>query len=550
MLRMTLVISILALAGCSGSDDSGGEGGLSSAGGAHSGGQGASGGTAGSHLDGGSWPETGVGATGGTTSDAAAGSGGSPPDAAPSCPCLDGVDNYCLYWPHDIPHCDMLLPGGYCDPNGDGDFADADWVRGWEEYAAACSVSCGDSSCSAPSENCSTCPQDCGECPAGCPDGQCNAPEDCHSCPQDCDDCPPACGDGACNGNEGCGDCPQDCGDCPAVCGNGSCDGQETCLSCPQDCSAGASVACSKLGAHNIGDTGPFYSFLAGCPRIAKWLGGEGSSPGTGFAQFNEMTAYKCACGGTTVLRIYGGPAQFPSGADLWNARYKFLESASPSQKAAVDYLESDNECDAGHCWFQAGDPNYSPSVAAMQEYASFLSQWIDLAVAHGYKPLVGNLSVGSPGGDIDSCSGNGMVAFGGLVPALLKARDAGGGWAYHAYTNAWSYDANSGMMPYLPFRYRKLVACFPELASVPLIFTEAGFDKGGNAQLDGYLANGGWAQYAPWLAWFQSELDKDSYVHGALLYSFAPPGVWDSFRLDDHADDLLGIIGAPTCAP
>jgi hypothetical protein len=32
----------------------------------------------------------------------------------------------------------MTAPGGYCDPDGDGDFADADWVRGWREHQAEC----------------------------------------------------------------------------------------------------------------------------------------------------------------------------------------------------------------------------------------------------------------------------------------------------------------------------------------------------------------------------------------------------------------------------
>ncbi len=32
----------------------------------------------------------------------------------------------------------MVQPGGYCDPNGDGSYDDADWVRGWNEYNAAC----------------------------------------------------------------------------------------------------------------------------------------------------------------------------------------------------------------------------------------------------------------------------------------------------------------------------------------------------------------------------------------------------------------------------
>ena len=57
---------------------------------------------------------------------------------AGDCPCLGGMDNYCLYGP-SYPGCDMTFAGGYCDPNGDGNFSDADWVRGYHEYQANCS---------------------------------------------------------------------------------------------------------------------------------------------------------------------------------------------------------------------------------------------------------------------------------------------------------------------------------------------------------------------------------------------------------------------------
>jgi hypothetical protein len=428
--------------------------------------------------------------------------GAPPPDGAvPGCPCVDGVDNYCFYPAAAHPGCAMVQPGGYCDPDGDGDPADGDWNRGWYEYRDACVTACGDGTCDAPAESCDACPADCGACPADC--------------------------------------------------GNGTCDGDETCLSCPGDCPMGAAVACSKLGAQTIGDTAPFYDLLGGCPRIAKWIGGAGAGPGLGFAQLAEMAAYKCACGGTTVLRVYGPADTYATGDDLWNARYAFLETAEPWQKAAVDYLESDNECDAGHCWFAAGDPTYAPSVAAMADYATFLEQWIARAEQHGFRPLVGNLSVGTPAGNIDDCAaGDGALAFGALVPALLAARDAGGGWGYHGYTDQWSQDAAAGMMPYKPFRYRKLIACHPEVATVPLVLTEAGFDLGGNPDAHGYLVNGGWAAYGPWLAWFQGQLDLDAYLVGAALFAFAPPGSWSSFRLDDHAGELLGLIGAPACVP
>lgn len=64
-------------------------------------------------------------------------SASAPMSPTPSCECRTGVDNFCLYGPN-IPGCPMTQPGGYCDPNGDGSFADADWVRGWNEYRSRC----------------------------------------------------------------------------------------------------------------------------------------------------------------------------------------------------------------------------------------------------------------------------------------------------------------------------------------------------------------------------------------------------------------------------
>lgn len=61
-------------------------------------------------------------------------SGGTPPA---SCACRGGVSNFCHYTPRTT-GCVMTFPGGYCDPNGDGSYSDADWVRGYAEFKAAC----------------------------------------------------------------------------------------------------------------------------------------------------------------------------------------------------------------------------------------------------------------------------------------------------------------------------------------------------------------------------------------------------------------------------
>lgn len=64
-----------------------------------------------------------------------------PPVPQPTtCTCSTGKNNFCQYAPL-TPNCPMTYPGGYCDPNGDGNYDfDADWNRGWYEYQAVCTL--------------------------------------------------------------------------------------------------------------------------------------------------------------------------------------------------------------------------------------------------------------------------------------------------------------------------------------------------------------------------------------------------------------------------
>lgn len=60
-----------------------------------------------------------------------------PPPAPATCACVASVDNFCHLTPN-TDGCAMTQPGGYCDPNGDGSYADADWVQGWHDYHDQC----------------------------------------------------------------------------------------------------------------------------------------------------------------------------------------------------------------------------------------------------------------------------------------------------------------------------------------------------------------------------------------------------------------------------
>lgn len=69
-----------------------------------------------------------------STTTAEATTGGEPP-----CPCLPEIQagqNLCNAQP--TPECPATLPGGLCDPNGDGSYADADWMAGYQGYLESC----------------------------------------------------------------------------------------------------------------------------------------------------------------------------------------------------------------------------------------------------------------------------------------------------------------------------------------------------------------------------------------------------------------------------
>jgi hypothetical protein len=63
--------------------------------------------------------------------------GPNPSNPYPDCPCSGDINNYCLHAP-STPGCPMTFRGGYCDPNGDGSFTDADWDRGYNEFQQYC----------------------------------------------------------------------------------------------------------------------------------------------------------------------------------------------------------------------------------------------------------------------------------------------------------------------------------------------------------------------------------------------------------------------------
>jgi hypothetical protein len=57
------------------------------------------------------------------------------PKCLSDCPCAPGINSFCQLLPQT---CSAVDIGGYCDPNGDGQFQDGDWTKGNLEHVAKC----------------------------------------------------------------------------------------------------------------------------------------------------------------------------------------------------------------------------------------------------------------------------------------------------------------------------------------------------------------------------------------------------------------------------
>ena len=293
---------------------------------------------------------------------------------------------------------------------------------------------------------------------------------------------------------------------------------------CAAACRPAGGVVCGKLSGQALDATAGFTSLLRVCPRVVKWVSAGGS------ADFAAIQAFKSSCPRSkTILRIYGAAAYYATAQDMWNARYAFLDRATAAQRATIDLLESDNEFDAGHGFTNPAD------------YNTFLKGFVTLAKSKGFHPLIGNIAVGNPPGNVDSCTGDGMLKFGAIVEAIAAAGAAGGGWAYHGYTPRW--DKTPGFQEYYALRHRKLLRCYPAVASVPLYLTEGGFDSGGDPNGSGYRKNGTPEQYVDWLAWFQRQLAADPSVVGVTLFAYGSGSTWPSFQLDPIESQLENLI-------
>src|SRR5258705_344093 len=174
------------------------------------------------------------------------------------------------------------------------------------------------------------------------------------------------------------------------------------------------------------------------------------------------------------------------------------------------------------------------PGSAALQASQWFNQFWTNLTpriVAAGYKPCIGSIAVGNPGGTPSEMQSY-LAAF---VPALRQSKAAGGAWSYHAYTINYTTDVGTEIWYSLRYRqfYGYFASAFPDLNMMPLILTEGGVDFSGDPSTSGWQARGTQTDYELWLNWVDGEMHQDPHVMGCTIFENGDPVGWSSFDLE-----------------
>jgi hypothetical protein len=301
------------------------------------------------------------------------------------------------------------------------------------------------------------------------------------------------------------------------------------------DTTVAAATSCSKLGPHVNGWNADAQRIALACPPLVKFIGAGGVPIGA-------IGAVKAACPQTrVVLRMYTGDRYngdpYADATQFWQTTFAPVRALPAYQRQWIDYLEGPNEQDSTPTWPMV--PGYRPGY-----FNAFLEQFVAHVRAAGFRPVVGSISVGNPGGDLDA---EAVPALREILPAIQAAAEAGGGWSYHAYTNNASQDEAGEQ--YMSLRYRAYLERIPELRGIPLLLTEGGFDLGGNPDADGWRQHLSPEAYIEWLRWFDSELGRDGEVVGVTLFSVGAG--WPSFDLGPVSGALRDQVLAcqPSCA-
>lgn len=307
-------------------------------------------------------------------------------------------------------------------------------------------------------------------------------------------------------------------------------------------CAAGSltqgSLSSSKLSIQMLDDryTRGAQQIVAAGPRVLKLFDlGPGMRRALADYKYQHPDGKVVVRIWTTLRwRLSDNPEK--AGEEYWD---KVLSapfySLSRRERKWINYWEGPNE---GDC---------TPTWASVDEVRWFNRFWLSLMrkmKQNGAVPNIGSIPVGNPGGSPAEVRAK-LAAF---LPAFQEAARMAGSWGYHAYTIDYSTDLSKEIWFSLRYRmiYQTICSMDPRLASMPLILTEGGVDRAGNAYEDGWVSRGSAQQFEDWLKWFDGELRKDPYVLGVTLFQSGGFETWPSFELEAFTPRLVRLLRSP----
>ncbi len=275
------------------------------------------------------------------------------------------------------------------------------------------------------------------------------------------------------------------------------------------------------------------------CPKIMTFY-----DPQNDANRQKLLNTYKTKCpGGTSVLRLHDvlegkkyTVSQDPvnSADDIFASIQKAVNNMPQDARNMIDYVSGTNEFD-------------QIPVLDSQEAAEWTAKfWTRLAEniknILGKKPNIGDINVGFPH-DIN------LIKY--LMPAFKKVKEMGGAISYHGYTVDYAMDVNTELKSALRYQlYYEYINKDPQVSGLPLLITETGAAEAGTGieqKYAGYMPNN-IEKFKKWLEWYDSELQKDTYVVGATIFQSGETGQWASFNTDHIAEWLCTKLGGTDC--
>lgn len=193
-----------------------------------------------------------------------------------------------------------------------------------------------------------------------------------------------------------------------------------------------------------------------------------------------------------------------------------------------------------------------------MERLSDFEAERTRLLAAAGVRSCVGNFATGTPD----------LALWPYFFGALQAVKETNGYLGLHEYSAPYMWfgtgryqlieGTDEGDEGWLTLRYRKVYRQYlqPAGLDVPLLITETGIDgqvqnrTGPNGlgwqdfqdywKAEGQVRTTGAGFYVEQLAWYDAELQQDSYVKGASIFALAAPVGWSTFELLGACSTIL----------